>query len=353
MLPRRTITDAAEKGGVHQDAISSRLSRAQDHSSPARVAIVSVANDLHALAVADLVRQRETDCVLVECNRVSSSSPLSWSSDPGSSFLTTSAGPVAVSAIDVVWWRRVNAPQLLDADADAVHKDLVNNDSRSSLRGTLLTDFTGTWVSAPAATDHADNKLVQLRVASSVGFNVPRTLVSNDPVAIREFCAALDGDVVIKAVHGSRLAGTITTQFLTPAALDDDDSMRICPTIYQQHIHGDRHVRAHVFGDRVEAALLTASRLDWRSDLTTPMVEWTVPQELADRLRTLIAALGLKMGVVDLKVPATGDPVFLEVNSQGQFLFVEALTKMPLSARLAEYLCAEANAVKMRASRTT
>ena len=146
MLPRRTITDAAEKGGVHQDAISSRLSRAQDHSSPARVAIVSVANDLHALAVADLVRQRETDCVLVECNRVSSSSPLSWSSDPGSSFLTTSAGPVAVSAIDVVWWRRVNAPQLLDADADAVHKDLVNNDSRSSLRGTLLTDFTGTWV---------------------------------------------------------------------------------------------------------------------------------------------------------------------------------------------------------------
>jgi hypothetical protein len=65
----------------------------KNQRSPARVAIVSVANDLHALAVADLVRQRETDCVIVESNRVSGSGPLSWSSDPGSSVLTTSAGP--------------------------------------------------------------------------------------------------------------------------------------------------------------------------------------------------------------------------------------------------------------------
>lgn len=352
-MPRRRNTEAAEESGVHQDAVGRRLSQPQDRRSPARVAIVSVANDLHALSVADLVRQRGTDCVIVDANRVSSSSPLSWSSEPGSSVLTTSAGPVAVSALDVVWWRRVNAPQLLDADADAVHRDLINNESRNSLRGALLTDFTGTWVSAPTATDHADNKLVQLRVASSVGFTVPRTLVSNDPVAIRKFCASLDGDVVIKTVHGSRLVGTIVTQRLTPAALNDDDSMRICPTIYQQHIRGNHHVRANVFGNRVDAALLTASRLDWRSDLTTPMVEWAVPRELADRMRKLIAALGLKMGIVDLKLLVSGDPVFLEVNPQGQFLFVEALAKMPLSARLAEYLCAEANAVKLRPGRTT
>ena len=36
------------------------------------------------------------------------------------------------------------------------------------------------------------------------------------------------------------------------------------------------------------------------------------------------------MGVFDLKMDPSGVPVFLELNPQGQFLFVEGLTGMDL-----------------------
>jgi hypothetical protein len=43
------------------------------------------------------------------------------------------------------------------------------------------------------------------------------------------------------------------------------------------------------------------------------------------------------MGIVDLKVTPSGEAVWLEVNPQGQFLFLEGLTGEPLTEHFAEY----------------
>jgi biotin carboxylase len=48
--------------------------------------------------------------------------------------------------------------------------------------------------------------------------------------------------------------------------------------------------------------------------------------------------LGLVFGTVDLRVTDDNEYVFLEVNPQGQFLYVEILTGMPITAALAEFL---------------
>jgi hypothetical protein len=48
------------------------------------------------------------------------------------------------------------------------------------------------------------------------------------------------------------------------------------------------------------------------------------------------------MGVVDLKLGQDGVPYWLELNPQGQFLFVEALSGIPLTLACANFLLAEA-----------
>lgn len=310
-----------------------------------RIAIVTVADDLHALSVAHHIRARsQTDCVIVEANQVSASGCLSWGGHPdeGSS-LCSSGGRIPTSSIDAIWWRRANAHQLGAATLEPLHEDLIHNDCRFALRGILLTDFRGAWISTPHATEYADNKLVQMRTALKAGFRLPRTLVSNDPGAIRDFCGALENQVVVKAVHGTRLAGGIPARNVTAEALASDDSLRVCPTIYQEHVRGRFHIRAHVFGDQVHAAMLESGRLDWRLDLTTPMACWTPPATLCAQLREVVCQLGLRMGIVDMKLTEEGEPVWLEINPQGQFLFVEALAEMPLSELLAAFLCSEAS----------
>jgi hypothetical protein len=48
-----------------------------------------------------------------------------------------------------------------------------------------------------------------------------------------------------------------------------------------------------------------------------------LPRDIEDKLLRLMAQLGLVMGMVDLIVTPHGEYVFLEVNEQGQFLWVE------------------------------
>ena len=49
------------------------------------------------------------------------------------------------------------------------------------------------------------------------------------------------------------------------------------------------------------------------------------------------------MGIVDLKLTPEGEPVWLEVNPQGQFLFLDALANLNLAEKFAAYLVEEWN----------
>ena len=48
--------------------------------------------------------------------------------------------------------------------------------------------------------------------------------------------------------------------------------------------------------------------------------------------------LGLVYGAIDLRRTPEGDHVFLEVNTAGEFLFVEERTGQPIARAIAEWL---------------
>ncbi len=55
------------------------------------------------------------------------------------------------------------------------------------------------------------------------------------------------------------------------------------------------------------------------------------------------------MGIVDLKLGEDGKPVWLEINPQGQFLFVEGLTGLDLTSAFTDFLYQEAKETSKRA----
>lgn len=90
------------------------------------------------------------------------------------------------------------------------------------------------------------------------------------------------------------------------------------------------------------AALIATTALDWRPDLNVPISPWPVPDGIRRRVGTVLRQLGLRMGIVDLKLTPEGEPVWLEVNPQGQFLFLEPLTGEPLTEHFADFLLSAA-----------
>ena len=269
--------------------------------SKINIALLSLEDDLHALAVQkSLEHYTDLKCHIIETDRIFNYSNLSWSNVPQSKFrdtLSTRTGElIHVSDLDLIWWRRAYHRQNLSASiTDSIHIDLINNDCGAALLGLLLNEFTGTWISEPTATRLAENKLVQLQAAQRAGLRVPRTLVSQDPVAIRQFCAALNHQVVVKPVKGS-LEVPLYTNMLTEEHLASDDSLCLCPAMYQEYIPGDRHIRVHCFGETVHVVLIESKQLDWRQNLDIPFTIFELDISVQQQLKKSIEISWLKDG---------------------------------------------------------
>jgi hypothetical protein len=310
------------------------------------IAIVTYKNDLHALGVQALLRQARDRCDVIESDRLAASNSLSWSLDShgGSGIVRNVDGEeVEVAELDALWWRRhARLPEIDPERLDPAGRDFAASNIRAALLGLFLTDFRGVWVDHPEAIRRAENKLLQLRMASAMGLRVPRTLVSQDPERIRAFHRALRGRMIIKAAAGTWGVPALTGE-VGPEILEDADPLELCPAIYQELVPGDRHLRVHCFGEDVRAAVIESESLDWRHPLDVAMEPFTLSADLTRRLLALLAQLDLRMGVFDLKLSEEdGEPVWLELNPQGQFLFVEALGGGELLKPFARFLRNEA-----------
>lgn len=294
-----------------------------------RTAIVSHDGDLHALMVCDQLRRSGGECSVIASDALTGTDGMTWylDAEDGAAVMRNVDGhEVEVRDLDLVWWRRMPrgfSPDNWGQVPGAVEIFAARN-VRNAILGAFLNDFAGIWLDHPEAMQRADNKLTQLRAASAAGLRVPRTLVSQNPERIREFAASLGGQMIVKTVSGvlgiPSLTGKVTSEHL-----EDDGPLRACPAIYQELIPGRRHLRVHCFGRDVHAVLLESDLLDWRHPMDAEVAPYTLAPALQQTLLNLLRQLGLQMGIFDLKLTGEDEPVWLELNPQGQFLFIEAL----------------------------
>ncbi len=317
------------------------------------IIIVTIADDLHALTVQHSLREHGyQDCHIIECDRVAQRCAMTYglNYDTRNHIVTSEGNTISVSDATVLWLRTIATQQLLRREVeDDRARTLISNEARGGLLGYLETHFRGTWVSTIDATYRASDKILQLRAASECGFRVPKTLVSQCRSDIAAFFDACGGQVIVKPIIG--VSGPlIRTSMLDEPNRYDDDSLCASPTLYQEYVAGHRHIRLNCFGNASFAAEIVSRDLDWRPNLNVPIAAFPVEPALHHSVRRVLNALGLAMGIVDLKLTPGGDVVWLEVNPQGQFLFLDALTDLGLVDRFAAYLHAEHTAVSERSS---
>ncbi|MEU4169205.1 hypothetical protein AB0F46_20315 [Streptomyces sp. NPDC026665] len=301
---------------------------------------VSVKDDLHARVVRHTALSRGYhDFHIAECDQISGRDSLSWSShgDTANTVLTGEGVPVPIGDVSVVWWRRTTArQQAWDNAVDDHQRRLVNTESRGAFSGIFSASYQGQWISLPEATNRAADKIYQLAVARQAGFRVPRTIVSQSRSDVIEFARQV-GRVIVKPLVG--VPGPLMfTEYVDDPAAIPEESFTACPAMYQEYIPGRRHVRLNSFGEKMYAALIETDNLDSRTDLNVPISRWIVPKDVAGQIAEVLRNLELRMGVIDIKLTPQGEPVWLEVNPQGQFLFLQPLLGEPLADHFLDFL---------------
>lgn len=246
-----------------------------------------------------------------------------------------------------IWYRRIRTPACPDGMDEGVY-DFCVRESRATLVGGLMAQSVR-WMSDPEAVWRAEFKLFQLRIAREVGFRIPKTIVTNEPQAVRRAYGDFGPLVVKPAKSGHFRRGgeefSIYTSQIAEEHLAAIDDAKWTPSIYQELIPKRFDVRVTCVGDRLFSAAIHSqsdpeAAIDWRRTSNPQLPHSTIhlPDDVAVRIKSLMRRLDLQFGCVDLVLTPEGEYVFLEVNPSGQWLWLDDQLELGISDAVASWL---------------
>lgn len=269
------------------------------------------------------------------------------------SFLRAGEKTVDLEQLQSVWTRRPKAPVPHEQIQDPATRSFVAEECATFVRD-VWAALRCRWLPGkPAAIQLAQLKTAQLRLASDLGLELPPSLVTNSPEEFYEFYRQHNGNIISKLVGFSfdrAVKGVITrfTEVVSKRDVGYAASLQYCPMILQAYVPKRLELRITVVGQQTFAAEIHSqvshhTRYDWRRyDLSqTPHLVHELPAEIHDRCVRLVARMGLCYGAIDMILTPDGRYVFIEINPNGQYLWIEEETGLPISAAICDVLMGE------------
>jgi hypothetical protein len=253
---------------------------------------------------------------------------------------TLDVGDRSIRLEDVagVYWRLMDdrmLPELQGLPPDAPERD----------RCRALHDAFTSWTSVTparvvnraAAMASNGSKPYQAQLIRAVGFDVPETLVTNDPDRVREFVAR-HGRVVFKSISGIRSI----VEEVDGAALARLGDIRWCPVQFQAYVEGV-DVRVHVVGRRAFATRVASDAADYRyaaarSGVAARLEATRLSETVEARCVELAARLGLRFTGIDLRITPDDRVVCFEANPCPAYAYYEGHTNQPIARAVAHHL---------------
>ena len=310
------------------------------------ILICAKEDDSHALRVASILQTRyEREVFIFDTSLVPQSISLTgrFGNGAGDLLLLAKEGRyIQLNDVTSFWWRR---PQPMEIDAriaDPAARSFAFQECVSALYGMLECCKT-LWVNDVSKDTAAEYKPYQLKIARECGFAVPDTLITNEPAAVMDFRNQHGGNIIYKAFNQRGLIWR-PTRILREEDLALLDNLRHAPVIFQPVVPGIRDVRVTAIGPHIFATEFDIEKMndvDYRMRMQEiPCRPHELPPALEAQVRSFMAHLGLQYGGIDFRLTPEGQYVFFEINTAGEFLYVEDRTGQPISEAMAAHLAA-------------
>jgi len=255
------------------------------------------------------------------------------------------SGELRLESVLAVYYRRA-ARFAFPSGMSGPERRFAEAEARVGVGG-LFASLSCLWVNHPSRVADAEYKPLQLQMAADCEMRTPRTLLTNDARAAREFADGLPGPMVYKPLSGGVVSEKgelrmIYTTLVEPRDFDERQ-VRLTAHLFQEWVDKSFDARVTVVGERIFAvavhAATPAAHVDWRRDYAALDYEVIdLPDHVRYAVLEYLRRLGLAMGAFDFAVTATGDWVFLECNPQGLWGWLEEATGVPIAKAVADLL---------------
>lgn len=236
-----------------------------------------------------------------------------------------------------VWFRRTKLPII---NNQSVNDRIYLLNEYEALLKNLFFTIKAKWVSDPYSIYQAENKLYQLKIASNLGFKIPNTLVTNSKEELKKFYIENSKNVILKPLSQSKINYENETEFIFTNVLKEEhidkiEDYDLTPCIYQEKIEKLIELRVTVVGQNVFSAGVNSqtresTKTDWRKEKLEFFIE-DIPVEIKEKCILLVKNLNLKFGAIDLIKDKNGNYIFLEINPNGQWAWIENETGLKIS----------------------
>ncbi len=209
------------------------------------------------------------------------------------------------------------------------------------------------WVNTVTAIRNAENKLYQLILAKEIGLSTPNTLLSNHPQNALDFYAENHNSCIIKPIKSGLVSGTSEEGviFTSQVQLDEKNIERIatCPTYLQNLVQKTADLRVTLVGNKLFSAMIHSqdeveSSVDWRKaghPLKHSIHE--LPKDVSAKCFKLAKKLNLNFAAIDFILDKEGNYIFLEINPNGQWAWIERQLNLKISNEITNLLVKKAS----------
>ncbi|WP_109435647.1 MvdC/MvdD family ATP grasp protein [Aquimarina sp. AU119] len=250
-----------------------------------------------------------------------------------------------IRSFDSVWFRRSKLPDI--QTNNEAEKLFLLSDYESLFDNIYYLIDSKKWLSHPRYVYAAENKILQLNTAKSIGFKIPDTLISNNKLEFKTFASANNNSIIIKPIRQGRIKekNGFKSIFTNKVGLDKIqrvENFDLTPCIFQEYIEKEYEIRVtvvdkKVFSAKVDSQINEETKVDWRKK-KIPFEKYLLPPAIVKKCITITESLNLSFGAIDLIKTIDGEYVFLEINPNGQWAWLEMEADLKISDEIINYL---------------
>jgi glutathione synthase/RimK-type ligase-like ATP-grasp enzyme len=297
------------------------------------VLIMGHPQDEHAQMVGRVLRYRGVDTYTIDSSDFPAFPELACSPGGDGFVLRPRGCPRFLAAAEVssVYWRNYNRiPKIALSDPEQAH--IAQNDARG-----LFESFLGSnefrWVNGLNGFELHQRKPLALKKVAALGVTIPRSIITNSPEALREFCVT-DRSYIFKPVQGGAHAQRLESSQLSP---DHLELLRLAPITVQEEVRGT-NIRVFVAGQNILACEVRSSSLDFRDDPRPAIIEHKLPSSIVAQSLRIATELHLNWTGIDYRLNEEGEYVFLEANPSPMFIGFEAASGVRITDMFVDHL---------------
>jgi len=314
-----------------------------------KILILTYEEDPHADSVCNYLKESKIEFFRVNTDKIIGNFSISFDSKKGFFSISNDSDNILIDQEWNIWNRRIVDPYIPTNMPKELEKIIITETKKTweSLlvlhKGRVINRLESQWV--------ANNKMNQLFFTRNYGngIKIPDTILTNNPKDLIKFyrenskiCHKLQQQAIMEKENESL---TVYTNIINNNHLENAELIRRNPCLFQTYIEKAYELRITALEDKIIGIAIYSqnsetSKIDWRKyDFDNVIYEKVeLPKKVDDFCKNLIKHYGLHFGQIDMIVTPQDDYFFLELNPNGQWLWLEKQSGYNLTKDIAENL---------------